>query len=150
MIPAAPLVGAVTTRPPAAFSSLTASANSVTQSITRSGSVDPGSASRPRRSSAARRRTRSPPGSVPSRRLPRSTHSRITRQISSSPARISASLRQDRSLASMIPLIDSPVSAVRASNSAPVVNGYRTRVVSGLIRSAPLAVSSTTNPPPTE
>ena len=37
--PAAPLVGAVTTRPPAAFSSFTASANRSTQSITRSGSV---------------------------------------------------------------------------------------------------------------
>ena len=33
MIPAAPLVGAVTTRPPEAFSSLTASAYRVTQSI---------------------------------------------------------------------------------------------------------------------
>ena len=33
MMPAAPLVGAVTTRPPAAFSSLTASANRVTQSM---------------------------------------------------------------------------------------------------------------------
>ena len=34
MIPAAPLVGAVTTRPPAAFSSLTASAHRLTQSMT--------------------------------------------------------------------------------------------------------------------
>ena len=33
MMPAAPLVGAVTTRPPDAFSSLMASAYSVTQSI---------------------------------------------------------------------------------------------------------------------
>ena len=38
MIPAAPLVGAVTTRPPAAFSSLTASAHRVTHSMARSGS----------------------------------------------------------------------------------------------------------------
>ena len=35
MMPAAPLVGAVTTRPPDAFSSLTASAHSVTQSMAR-------------------------------------------------------------------------------------------------------------------
>src|SRR5205807_772744 len=41
MIPAAPLVGAVTTRPPAAFSSLTASANRLTQSMIESGSVWP-------------------------------------------------------------------------------------------------------------
>ena len=33
MMPAAPFVGAVTTRPPAAFSSLTASAYRVSQSI---------------------------------------------------------------------------------------------------------------------
>jgi hypothetical protein len=38
MMPAAPLVGAVTTRPPAAFSSLTASAYRLTQSSTVSGS----------------------------------------------------------------------------------------------------------------
>ncbi len=37
-MPAAPLVGAVTTRPPAAFSSLTASANRLTQSSIVSGS----------------------------------------------------------------------------------------------------------------
>ena len=41
-MPAAPLVGAVTTRPPEAFSSLTASAHRVTQSSARSGST-PGS-----------------------------------------------------------------------------------------------------------
>ena len=38
MIPAAPLVGAVTTRPPAAFSSFTASAQRLTQSMVASGS----------------------------------------------------------------------------------------------------------------
>src|SRR6188474_1570303 len=38
-MPAAPLVGAVTTRPPAAFSSLTASANRLTQSMMTSGSA---------------------------------------------------------------------------------------------------------------
>ncbi|MNV84755.1 hypothetical protein D3C71_1786530 [compost metagenome] len=38
MMPAAPLVGAVTTRPPAAFSSLTAMAYRLTQSITDKGS----------------------------------------------------------------------------------------------------------------
>ena len=119
MIPAAPLVGAVTTRPPAAFSSLTARANSVTQSIACSGSGVPASASRPRRSSAARRRTFNPPGSTPSRSQPRSTHSRITRQISSRPARMSASLRQERSLASITSLIDSPVRVVTVEQLRP-------------------------------
>ena len=150
MIPAAPFVGAVTTRPPAAFSSLTASANRVTQSIARSGSVEPASASRLRRSSAARRRTFSPPGSTPSRSPPRATHSCITRQMSSNPARTSASLRQDSSLASITALIDRPVPVVTPSSSAPVEKGCRTAVVSGVIRSAPAAASSTTNPPPTE
>ena len=44
MMPAAPLVGAVTTRPPAAFSSLTASAHKVTQSMVASGSICIGAA----------------------------------------------------------------------------------------------------------
>ena len=66
MMPAAPLVGAVTTRPPAAFSSLTASANRLTQSITRSGSVENCSEHSRWYSSGARRGTFSPPGSVPS------------------------------------------------------------------------------------
>ena len=129
---------------------MTANANNVTQSIARNGSPLPVSASKPRRISAARRRTFKPPGSTPSRVQPLSTHSRITRQISSSPPRTSASLRQDSSLASITSLIDRPVSEVTVSSSAPVRNGCRTRVVSALIRSAPAAASSTTNPPPTE
>ena len=43
-MPAAPLVGAVTTLPPAAFSSFTASAQRLTQSITVSGSCSARSA----------------------------------------------------------------------------------------------------------
>ena len=39
MMPAAPLVGAVTTRPPDAFSSFTASAHTVTQSTACIGSL---------------------------------------------------------------------------------------------------------------
>ncbi len=39
-MPQAPLVGAVTTRPPAAFSSLTAKANILIQSTTAIGSFD--------------------------------------------------------------------------------------------------------------
>ncbi|MNO05430.1 hypothetical protein D3C81_2268110 [compost metagenome] len=68
MMPAAPLVGAVTTRPPAAFSSLTAMAYRLTQSITDKGSDNVRSARcvRLRYSSGARRRTRSGPGNSPS------------------------------------------------------------------------------------
>ena len=54
MMPAAPLVGAVTTRPPAAFSSLTASAHRLTQSITLSGSASARSC-RSRRTARTRR-----------------------------------------------------------------------------------------------
>lgn len=63
---------------------------------------------------------------------------------------MSASLRQERSLASITSLIDRPVAVVCASSCAPVRKGYRTTVLSGLIRSAPAAASSTTKPPPTE
>jgi len=98
MMPAAPLVGAVTIRPPEAFSSLTARANRLTQSITRSGSVENGSLDSVRKSSGPRRRTFSPPGSVRSvRSQPRRTQSCITCQIRSSPARTSGSVRQDSS-----------------------------------------------------
>src|SRR6476659_4167539 len=54
MIPAAPLVGAVTTRPPAAFSSVTASANRLTQSSAASGSAVAGRAWRLRNKRPAR------------------------------------------------------------------------------------------------
>src|SRR4051794_4359854 len=72
-MPAAPLVGAVTTRPPAAFSSLTASAYRFTQSSTCSGSrsAASGFAQSWRCRSAARRLTLKPPGNVPSVRAPR-------------------------------------------------------------------------------
>ena len=66
-MPAAPLVGAVTTWPPAAFSSLTASAQALTHSIASTG--PPGaSASSMRCSRGARRGTFRTPGSTPSRR----------------------------------------------------------------------------------
>ena len=47
----------------------------------------------------------------------------MTAQISSSSARISASLRHACSFASMIALTGSPVAAQCASNSAPLRNG---------------------------
>jgi len=77
-------------------------------------------------------------------------HSHITRQMRSSPSRISRSLRQACSLASITPLMGRPVAWVWASSSAAVRNGYGTGVVSGTTRAAPVAASSTTKPPPTE
>ena len=85
-MPAAPLVGAVTTRPPAAFSSLTASAYSVTQSMARSGSSPLRSQMSCRNRRGARRWSFSPPGSMPSVAQPRSTQARITCQMSARPA----------------------------------------------------------------
>lgn len=87
---------------------------------------------------------------MPSRDMPRVTHSRIACQISSRPARISSSVRQARSFSSISAEIDRPVSCVRRSNSSPVRKGYFRTVSSSLMRSAPIASSSTTKPPPTE
>ncbi|MDQ1013030.1 hypothetical protein QFZ82_007515 [Streptomyces sp. V4I23] len=148
MIPAAPLVGAVTTRPPAAFSSLTAIAYRVTHSIARpAGSPSLRSA---RAAAAARRRTFRPPGRIPSWDRPRETQACMTRQMSSRPVRISSSVRQAFSFSSISAEIDRPVSRVRLSSSSPVRKGCFNTVSSSLIRSAPTASSSTTKPPPTE
>ena len=54
--------------------------------------------------------------------MPFCTHCCIADQISSSPARVSASGRQADSLASITPLTGRPDSAHRASNSAPEMN----------------------------
>ena len=120
-MPAAPLVGAVTTRPPAAFSSLTASANSVTQSMARSGSSPFVLAVSCRSRRGARRWTFSPPGSIPSVPQPRSTQARITCQMSRRPAAICPAVRpRASSLASMTPETGSPLRVVWASSSAPL------------------------------
>ena len=86
-----------------------------------------------RYSSGARRGTFSPPGSVPSlRRTPFCTHSCITAQMSSRPARTSASLRHACSLASITPLIGSPVSAQLGEQLGAGRNGYGSAGVVGL------------------
>ena len=64
-----------------------------------------------------------PTGSVPSVRHPRSTHSRITRQISSSSARISDSLRNAFSFSKTRSLMDSPFSAQSANSVLPLLKG---------------------------
>ena len=81
---------------------------------------------------AARRRTFRPPGRMPSRDMPRGTHACITRQISSSPARISSSVRQARSFSSISAEIDRPVSWVSRSSSSPVRKGCCSTVSSEL------------------
>jgi hypothetical protein len=78
MIPAAPFVGAVTTRPPEAFSSLTARAIRFTHSCQYLGSWSLSSFRRRSCQSGARRRTFSPPGSSPSRFRLTSTQPSIT------------------------------------------------------------------------
>jgi len=127
MIPAAPLVGAVTTRPPPAFSSFTASAHRFTQSsaaIVSLMRLRPAARSLNLRcSAAARRRTFSPPGSTPSCVMPRATQPRITSQMRASAALVSASLRHAVSFASINSLMRSPWARHCASISAPVSNG---------------------------
>src|SRR5258707_2037293 len=90
-MPAGPLVGTVTTRPPAAFCSLTASAYSVTHSIAYSGSVTSDVRSSLSRRLRARLRTLSPPGSTPPASQPAATQSCMTDQIRSMPHLIAAS-----------------------------------------------------------
>ncbi len=113
MTPAAPLVGAVTIRPPPAFSSETANANRFTHAASDdSSTVCPLTPARLSTSLleaslayilGARRGTSRPPGKTVFRVLhPRSTHSRITCQMLSSSARTCAEGRMDVSLAQTI------------------------------------------------
>ena len=81
-------------RPPAAFSSLTAIANKLTQSITSDG-VESGFSVNSLCNPGARRRTFNPPGRrVSEEDIPRCVHSCITLQISNNPSQISDSVRQ--------------------------------------------------------
>ena len=124
MMPAAPLVGAVTTRPPAAFSSFTASAKRFTQSMASSGSALPRMSPLSLRwRAAARRFTLRPPGRMPSRSQPRFTHACMASQMRSSPARTSASGRSAFSFSSISVQMLSPCCWQSASSSAPVLNG---------------------------
>ena len=94
MTPPPPFVGAVTMRPPAAFSSLTAIANKLTQSITSEGD-ESGFSINSLYNAGARRRTFNPPGRMGSvEAIPRCVHSCITPQISNNPSQISDSVRQ--------------------------------------------------------
>jgi hypothetical protein len=151
-MPAAPLVGAVTTRPPAAFSSFTASAYRLTQSSTVSGSriAASGLPDNSACNDGARRETCRPPGRVPVSRIPRATQSCMAVHSSRSPAITSSSLRQARSFSSISCAIDRPEAAQRASNSSPLANGCATGVVSATMRSSAASSWLTTKPPPTE
>ncbi|COX08626.1 Uncharacterised protein [Mycobacterium tuberculosis] len=116
-MPAAPLVGAVTTRPPEAFSSLTASATRLTQSSANSGLRVGSSAFKRSYHTFARRRTRRPPGSNPSRAMLRCSHSTMTSRRCSSAARTSFSVRQHVSLRSAASLIDTSRRSQMSSSS---------------------------------
>ena len=137
MMPAAPLVGAVTIRPPAAFSSLTAMAARLSQSMARAGRR--GAPVRDERSvqRAARRWTLRPPGSVPSVRQPRSMHSRMTRQMRRAPLRGPRPRARRRSRwPAPARRCAARLVAQRSSRSAAVSNGCGTGAaacVSGLV-----------------
>ncbi|MNN21809.1 hypothetical protein D3C81_1351440 [compost metagenome] len=153
MMPAAPLVGAVTMRPPAAFSSFTARANRLTHSMALR--VDPitlglPSSCRLRCSRAARRLTCNPPGRMPSLRKPLSTHSRMAPQIRSRPSRTSASGRQAHSLAIISCATLKPWALHKASNCAALSNSYGSASAFASTAGASISACSTIKPPPTE
>src|SRR5262249_36849939 len=118
-IPAAPFVGAVTTLPPAAFSSFTAIANVFTQSIGASASSFFSAASF-FASRGARLRTFNPPGKIPSVESPRLTHSCITLQIRSTCPQIPASACQFFSLPSPPPQTPTPRPPPILNNPPPL------------------------------
>ncbi len=124
-MPAAPLVGAVTTCPPAAFSSLTASAQAFTHSIGSTGPLG-ASASSSRFRRGARRGTLRTPGRIPSAANPRCTQACMTSQMRASRASISASLRIARSLTRIKPSIERPARSHCSRSSSPLANGSGT------------------------
>jgi hypothetical protein len=150
MMPAAPLVGAVTTRPPAAFSSLTASAYRFTQSSTVSGSFIAASGA----PSSRVQRRRAPrdvqaAGQGAGLRMPRATQACIAAQ-SSSQAGVDLLVAAPDSLVGA-------ASVRRCSAGARAVRKQRRRWEGirhrgGVGDDAVLGASSwlTTKPPPTE
>jgi hypothetical protein len=82
--------------------------------------------------------------------LPARTQAVITAQISSRPARTSASGRRAHSLASIRSLTRTPSVRQSPTSSAPVRKGWGTGVGSGRRLGAPLPSSSRTKPPPME
>ena len=151
-MPAAPLVGAVTTRPPDAFSSFTASANRLTQSSTRSGSVTKCSSLSVRvqfRGAAAHLQPTGQRAVV----LTAAPHTvlhgvpdlgqpgRARRRVTTPGQLVGQHHATDRQLRSRRSGQQFVAGAERVSDRA---------CRPALIRSAPVADSSTTNPPPTE
>ncbi|MOA03013.1 hypothetical protein D3C78_1224940 [compost metagenome] len=111
-------------RPPAAFSSFTARANRLTHSMALK--VEPITLGLPiscrlRCSFAARRRTLSPPGRMPSSLRPLPTQSCMACQIAFRPLRMSVSLRHMRSLASISSDTRRLCRRQRVSNSAALL-----------------------------
>ncbi len=145
-MPAAPLVGDVTTRPPAAFSSLTAIANALTHSSESSGSGF-ARADNARYSFGARRLIAMRPGSVPSVRSPRSIQSCMADQMSSIRASTSSRGRQCDSLRSTSSAIVIPSDWHNERSDSPDLKGS-----GGSPRREPSSGSSSRamKPPPSE
>jgi hypothetical protein len=115
----------VTTRPPAAFSSLTASAYRLTQSSTVSGSrIAASGAGQFACSDGARRETCRPPGRVPVL-ADAAGHAGLHGgpDLAQAGDRTSSSLRQARSFSSISCAMLRPAAAQRASSSSPLLNG---------------------------
>ncbi len=148
-MPAAPLVGAVTTCPPAAFSSFTASAQALTHSIGSTGPIGV-SASSSRFRRGARRGTFSTPGRMPSAANPRCTQACMTSQMRVSRASISASLRIARSLTRINPSIERPARSHCARSSSPLAKGSGISAAAPPPEAASDSPSRCTAPPPIE
>ncbi|MNT09944.1 hypothetical protein D3C72_1447510 [compost metagenome] len=128
------MVGAVTTLPPAAFSSLTAIAYRLTRCTASCGKSlarlsDAFASCAKRHNFAARRFTFKPPGRLPVVSRPCAMQSRMTCQMRSRPAFNSSSLRLTHSFARSISGIDKPLSTPWASNCSMVSKGKTTRAL---------------------
>ena len=150
MMPAAPLVGAVTTRPPAAFSSFTDSANTLTHSIASSGRCCDDCSSSTRCMRDARRRTLSTPGSSPFASNPRWMQPSMIDQRLSNAARVSASGRKARSFSSVSSCSSRPRLPAIASRSCPEVTDAERRACGAPASGLPKSPARTMNPPPVE
>ena len=148
-MPAAPLVGAVTTRPPAAFSSLTAIAYTIGQSWVLTISLSRRTLSLAA-NCGARRRTFKPPGNCPSAPKPRLMQFSITSATAATQRRTSAS-SQPANAASLANTTSEIFNWFRrhcASNSSQFLYGYGTSAFSCASCANPSSV--TIKPPPTE
>ena len=118
-MPAAPFVGAVTNRPPAAFSSLTAIAYTIARCAALAGALSPWELFKSRcHNVAARLFTLRPPGSSPSAQRPRSIQSLITLHSLSDIGSNSSRRKQTCSFLAWSSAMDNFSRSQRATNSS--------------------------------